>query len=173
MPFPFQPQWVMESLGLGPYGPADRYTLEHDSQTIKLVEKTTSSQGTPVRKVIVFRRDPLPLKSTTPQVTHYLLLDDTTGKEICSAHITEVQHDNATGAVVPRRIALLWPSEDLKLAMRLDGVTINTPVTPSMFTRQNMPNTQSFNLVRMQVDNTPPPQAITGLSSKVCAVQGP
>ena len=27
MPFPFQPDWVMEAMGLGRYGPADKYEL--------------------------------------------------------------------------------------------------------------------------------------------------
>jgi hypothetical protein len=161
MPFPFQPQWVMESMGLGPYGPADKYKLEHDADTIKLIERTTSSQGVPVRKLIVFKRKPV--QPPYAQVTDYLLLDDASGKEICAAHISEVQLDRATGAIVPKRIELRWPAEKLKLAMRLDGTTVNPPVPPQVFTRQTSPNIQSFNLASMQVDNTPPPRGFTGV----------
>ncbi len=170
MPFPFQPQWVMESMGLGPYGPADKYQLEHDADTIKLVEKTTSPQGTAVRKVIVFKRRPV--QPPNPQVTDYLLLDDTSGKEICAAHIGEVHVDRATGALVPKRLELRWPAEKIRLALRMDGTVINPPVSPLVFTRQSMPNIQSFNLARMQIDNTPPPQAFSGLDTKVRPVQG-
>src|SRR5262249_45096578 len=28
MPVPFQPEWLMETLGMGPYGPAEKYTIE-------------------------------------------------------------------------------------------------------------------------------------------------
>src|SRR5207249_12195775 len=31
MPLPIQPSWIMETLGMGPYGPAEKYTLESDA----------------------------------------------------------------------------------------------------------------------------------------------
>src|SRR5262249_6427992 len=124
------------------------------------VEKTTSPQGTPVRKVIVFKRAPVdPPKA---QVTDYLLLDDATGKEICAAHVSEAQMDRGTGAVIPRRIELRWPAENLVLDMRLDGAKINIQTSPETFTRVTHPNIKSFNLGRMQIDNSPPPQALSG-----------
>jgi hypothetical protein len=58
MPFPFQPEWIMETMGLGPYGPADKYYIEHDAETLRLVERTRTPQGQPVRKVIVMKRRP-------------------------------------------------------------------------------------------------------------------
>jgi hypothetical protein len=170
LPFPFQPEWVMESLGLGPYGPSEKYTLEHDKDTLKLIEKTTTPQGTPVRKVIVMKRREVQLPN--PQVTDFLLLDDATGKEICGAHITEVQLDHATQAIIPRRLELRWPEQKLSLGMRLDSVTLNQKVPPQVFTRQINQNIQPFNLARMQVDMTPPPQAYSGLDSRVRPVQG-
>ena len=172
MPFPFQPEWVMESMGLGPYGPPEKYNLEHDADTIRLSEKAVSPQGTPVRKVIVFKRRPVQLPNA--QVTDYLLLDDASGKEICGAHISEVQYDEkSTGAIVPKRIELRWPSEKLKLALKMDGTTFNPQVSPLTFTRQNMANIQSFNLARMQVDNAPPPQAFLRNDSGIRPVQAP
>ena len=83
MPWPFQPEWVMESLGLGTYGPPEKHELEYDADTIKLVKKSTSLQGTPVRTVIVLKRAAVPFPR--PQITDYLLLDDASGKEICGA----------------------------------------------------------------------------------------
>lgn len=178
MPIPFQPEWVMEALGLGPYGPPEKYTLEHDTQTLKLVEKTTSPQGTPVRKVIVFKRSRV--EPPKPQVTDYLLLDDASGKEICAAHISEVQMDRGgTYAVVPKRIELRWRAENLRLDLHLDAAKFNIQTAPETFTRQTSRNIQSFNLGRMQVDNSPPPQALSGaiprpqalLDSKIQPVQ--
>jgi len=158
MPIPFQPEWVIQAMGLGPYGPAEKYTLETDRDTLRLVEKTTSPQGTPVRMVIVFNSNRV--KAPAPQVTDYLLLDDASGKEICGAHISEVQIDRGTGAVLPKRIEIRWPAEKLKLGMRLDGLSINPPIPPQVFTRQPHPN--SFNLARMERDNSPPPQPFSG-----------
>src|SRR5438552_2183642 len=83
----------------------------------------TSPQGTAVRKVIVFKRKPV--QAPHAQVTDYLLLDDATGKEICAAHISEVQIDEQnTGAIVPKRIELRWPEQRLKLALRMDGALV-------------------------------------------------
>ncbi len=167
MPIPFQPEMVMESLGLGPYGPADKYNLEHDSKTIRLVEKTTMPDGRAVRKVIVFNKDEVSVP--TPQITDYLLLDDATGKEICGAHVRDVQRDPATNAFLPKRIELRCPSEKMQLALRLDGLTVNPGVSPQVFTR-TLSTIPSFNLARGQVDNSAPPQAYA--DSRIRPAQG-
>ena len=173
MPFPFQPAWVTEAMGLGPYGPADKYTLEHSGDTLKLVEKTTSPQGAPLLKVIVFRRKPVN-SVTTPQVTDYLLLDANTHKEICAAHISETQIDQhgGTGAIVPKRMELRWPGEKIKLGLNMRDTTINAQVPPEVFVRRTMPGVQSFDLARMKVDNSPPPRTYSGVDPKVRQAQG-
>src|SRR5260370_42498277 len=58
MPFPFQPEWVMEAMGMGNYGSPEQYTLASPSQrgTWELVQQTVNSQGQPVRKVTVFNQ---------------------------------------------------------------------------------------------------------------------
>jgi hypothetical protein len=150
MPFPFQPDWIMESFGLGPYGPPEKYQLEYDAETIKLVEKTRSPQGAPVRKVIVCRRRPA--QPPQPQVMAYLLVDDTSGKEICSAHVTEVAVDRQTGATLPRRLELRWPSERFKLGMKIDSMTVNPQLPPRIFVREPRQGVAPFDLARGQYD---------------------
>jgi hypothetical protein len=169
MPFPFQPEWVMESLGLGPYGPPEKYQVENDRDTVKLVERTTSPEGKAVKKVIVFKRNRV--SPPQAQVTDYLLLDDVSGKEICAAHIREAQLDKGTNAIVPKRLELRWPEEKMRVDMYMGASTVNSQVLPQMFTRQTSSNIQSFNLAQMRIDNTPPPQAFSGLDSKVRPVQ--
>lgn len=171
MPIPFQPEWIMEAMGFGPYGPPEKYKMEHDAKHIRLVEHTTSPQGTPVRKVIVFARKPA--TAPQPQVTEYLLLEEAGRKEICAARITEVQIDRQTGAIVPRRIELRYPAEELRLAMKLDSIVVNQPSAASVFARLTMPGVQSFNLATMQIDNSPPAQAFSSAAdSKLKTVQG-
>ena len=58
LPFPFQPDWVLETLGMGNYGPASRYKLETEQERFKLVEVVRGPQGRDVKKVIVFNRRP-------------------------------------------------------------------------------------------------------------------
>ncbi|MSQ96840.1 MAG: hypothetical protein EXR98_20120 [Gemmataceae bacterium] len=145
MPLPIQPEWVMETLGLGPYGPADKYQVESEgANLLRLVEKTKSPQGYPVRKVIVMNRKEM--KSPQPQITAFLLLDDATGREICSAHITSTTQDHVTGAILPYRMELRMAKEKIKMALKLDGVTVNGQIVATAFQRPQMAGVEQFNL---------------------------
>jgi hypothetical protein len=146
LPLPFQPEWIMETLGMGPYGPAEKYSVENDATTVRLIEKTRSPQGQPVRKVIVMNRREV--KAPSPQVQAYLLIDDTSKKEICSAQIQDVQLDARTGALIPRRIELRWPAENARLNMILSGLEINVPLEVGSFQRQPLQGVQSYDLAR-------------------------
>ncbi len=144
MPIPIQPDWVMEAMGLGPYV-AEKYTLEPgDNQTIRLVEKTRSPQGQPVRKVIVMNRREV--KAPTPQVTAFLLIDEATGKEICSAHITATAVDRTTGAILPYKMELRMPAQKMRMALKLDGAAVNTNIAATAFVRQPIDGVEPFNL---------------------------
>jgi hypothetical protein len=149
LPFPFQPEWIMETMGMGTYGPADRYRLEADGSTIKLVEQS-SSQGKATRKIIVMNRRAV--QAPAPQVTAFLLVDDATGKEVCSAHITETQLDKNTGAIIPRRLEFRWPEQRFKMAMKLDGTAVNAQVPATAFVRRPMPGVPAFDLATRRLD---------------------
>ncbi len=147
MPLPIQPEWVMEALGLGPYGPADKYQLEPSKVNdgmLRLVEKAKSPQGYAVRKVIVMNRKEV--RAPQPQVTAFLLLDDTTGHEICSAHITATKLDPATGAIVPYKMELRMPTQKMSMVLKLDGIRINEPIVNTAFVRQQIIGAEPFNL---------------------------
>lgn len=167
MPFPFQPEWVQEALGLGSYGPPERFKLDlSDPETYRLVEQTRSPQGAPVKKIIVLRRRPV--NPPTPQATDYILLDETTGKEICVARIADVQEDRATGARVPRRIEFRWPSQRLKMAMVLNGLAVNPSVPATAFVRQPLQGVPSLNLANGQLEGAPgtPLQRVEGTTPR-------
>lgn len=156
MPFPFQPEWVMEALGMSEYAPAvredgsQRYQVRATATNLELIEEARSPQGAPIRKVTVFFRGQA--QGNTPQVTDHIL-QDATGKEICRAHITAVQGDpRGSGAVIPHKVALTWPAERVELKMTLDGLKVNAPLSPheqqALFKRPNMNNVQSYDLAR-------------------------
>ncbi len=150
MPLPIQPEWVMESMGLGPYGPPERYKLEQDNQTVKLVERTKTPLGHAVRKVIVLNRREV--RSPEPQVKAYLLLDDATGQEICSANITSTTVDRKTGAIMPYRMELRMPTQKMRMSLKMDGLTMNTPTGGTPFVRQPMTNVEPFNLATERIE---------------------
>jgi hypothetical protein len=80
------------------------------------------------------------------------ILQDGSGKEICSAYITEVQQDRGTSAIVPRRIELRWPAEQMSLKMKLDQVTVNPAISQQraavLFSRPKLTGVQSYDLAR-------------------------
>jgi hypothetical protein len=152
LPFPFQPDWMMEALGMARYGPADRQVVVK-KDTVELVEKTKSPQGRTVRKVTVFRRTPA--TNGAAQVTAHLLVDDATNKLICSAQINQVQLDRNSGARIPYRVVLYWPEGKIKLSMTLEELTVNGDITNSnvLFARPNMTNIKSFDLAEWKVSS--------------------
>jgi hypothetical protein len=147
LPFPFQPSWVMEALGMGSYGPAERYQLvvegNREPTRYKLIEHTTGPQGNKVRKVIVFNARKQ--EGSSPQVTDFLLLDDATGNELCSARVQEVYRD-ANGAVVPKRLQLRWPEAKVTLTLRLSRPQVNAQLPSVLFVRRPLAGHPSFNL---------------------------
>jgi hypothetical protein len=150
LPLPIQPEWVLEAFGLGPYGPADKYKLEVDGKkVIRLVERTTSPQGKPLRKVIVM--NPKEVAPPTPQVTAYLLIDETTNKEICSVHILTTTLDRA-GAILPHKMDIRMPTQKMSMLMKMDRVTINGSIVPTAFVREPMNGIEPFNLATKQIE---------------------
>jgi len=153
MPFPFQPEWVMEALGIKECSSPENYELKVTPTTLELVEQSRSPQGLPVRKVVVFNR--APAHGVQPQVTAHLL-QDAGGKEICAAYVSEVQIDRATGAVLPHKVRLNWPSEKIELKMKLDEVTFNDPSivkgAERLFARPNLNNVPAYDLASRTID---------------------
>jgi hypothetical protein len=166
LPFPFQPEWIMETMGLGPYGPADQCQLETDKDTLRLVQRTRSAQGKMVRKVIVMKRRPQ--KEPSPQVVAYLLLDDATGNEICSAEISEVKVHNTLPkqVIVPRRLELRWPEAKVRLGLRFDDVTVNTKLPHTVFERPHMPGVPSRDLARLNFNPPTSVQRVQGFRNQ-------
>ncbi|OAI45404.1 hypothetical protein AYO44_12930 [Planctomycetaceae bacterium SCGC AG-212-F19] len=149
MPFPFQPEWITEAMGIAKCGPPENYDLQVKQSTLELIEKTRSPQGVPVRKVTVFNR--ARATGTQPQVTAHLL-QDAQGHEIVSAYITEVQIDRTTGAIIPRKVRLVCPADKLELKLQLDDVSVNDPTVgqaaPRLFARPALANATLFDLAR-------------------------
>ncbi len=153
LPFPFQPEWIMETLGLGPYGPPEKYEMSHDDYTIKLTERIRSPQGRPVRKVIVLKR--AEQKPPNAQVIQYLLIDDANNQELCSAHIDQVQNvvgSEGKGALLPRRMELRWPAAKARLEMRFENIAVNSNLPQAAFVRQEMPGVRSRNLAQLTIN---------------------
>lgn len=164
IPFPFQPEWMMEALGMAEYDTGANWHLRENGKVWELIQEATSPQGQTVYKAIVFQRGP----SGRLQVLGHVLMD-TKGNPICQAVVRDVRVDQGSGAVVPERIDLSWPSEKIRMNMRLDGMQVNSKIEPdrslSLFSRPQMQNVPSYDLGRRQLDQpTGNLQRVRGLS---------
>jgi hypothetical protein len=144
LPFPFQPEWVMQALGMAEHDPNGNYTLKTSGSTLELVQQTVSLQGQPVQHVTVFDYG----RDSRVRVRAHRLTDQQ-GREICSAYINDARVIG--GAIVPTRVALVWPSERLELRMKLNNPVVNQLDPNSagrLFTRPTIAGVQSLDLAR-------------------------
>jgi hypothetical protein len=148
LPFPFQPEWMMECLGISEYDPSRSYKLVNNAKTLELHEATFSPQGRPMTKVLVL--SPQLSANSQPIVLAHKLIDER-GKEVCSAQVYSHLQDKATGAIVPHRVKLTWPAEKMEMTLTLDKVLVN-PQIDVAFARQPMPGVPSFDLARRTLD---------------------
>ncbi len=147
LPFPFQPEWVMETLGMATYPVSGQYRVVDKRDTIELIQDTISLQGQPVHKVVVFNRQE---RKNRGQIRAYMLRDVQDKVTLCSAEIQDVQ--TVEGVVVPAKIVLNWPAEHTTLTMKLSRPTLNR-VSPEMarnlFNRVPLARIQSFDLATL------------------------
>jgi hypothetical protein len=147
MRLPFQPDWIIEALGVGEYDPRKQYQLKGNGNTLQLEETARAPDGRTVRKITVLSRNP----QNRITVSAHQVLDER-GQEIFLARVLEVQRDQGTGVVLPKVVELRWPAQKLSMTLRLHDVMVNPqiPATgPSqLFVRPNLVGVRSYDLAR-------------------------
>jgi hypothetical protein len=157
MPFPIQPEWILEVLGMGTMDPNKNYQLTTAENRFQLNETTTTPQGQAVIKATIFHRGQAGPK--VPQVPAHYLMDANTGKEICAAFVSEVRRDRSTnGAEVPTKILFRWAAQEkIEMKMTLNEVMVNEPLgaeqLETLFTRRSLRDFPQVNLA--QATTTP------------------
>jgi hypothetical protein len=151
MPFPFQPEWVLEAMGMGKYGPAEKYELVAAPGKYKLIEHTKSPQGTPVKKIIVFNST-VSKNKDEPQVTDFELREEAGDKLICSAHISRRQVLPNSKAEIPREMKLRWPEAKLELGLQINNPQETQQFPPQIFVRTPLKGVPSFDLATRQLE---------------------
>jgi hypothetical protein len=159
---PFDPDWVMQALGMmtlappgGPAAPAYTAAANTRDRTYTLAWPARTPAGQPVRKEIVFDADPA--TGTRPQVKRHVV-KDAKGKvlasaEVKSAHTLRLNDDPKKAVQYPTQLVLRW--EEPKFEMDL---TLETPREPAAvnqltqdqaaryFTRRDYPNVSAIDL---------------------------
>jgi hypothetical protein len=146
LPFPFQPDWVMEALGMADRDPNGTFEpVKTTRDTFELVQKTTGPQGQPVRKITIFSR-------TQGMVVLGHRLEDASGNEICTAQVLERRYDQTNQVIVPRQVRLVWPAQQLTMKLKLDDLLVNGAIdadrAQAAFNRPQLRNIPSYDLAR-------------------------
>lgn len=135
---PFQPEWIMEAMGVIALDPARVQEVSRDPQarTVTVAEDRLSPQGDPVRKL------------TVVDLCHGLVrehaLVDAQGALIARAQLLDPVRDKASGGVIPSRIHMIWPQARIDMTMALRSVEVNTPISRSTFTMQQYKGCEVF-----------------------------
>jgi hypothetical protein len=116
LPIPFEPEWVMEAMGVIPFIP-DAYEMQPVSELqTRLVKHQVTPTGESVRKEI-------DVNLCTGQITAHSLYNGQ-GELIARATMSEYLTDSH-GVSIPYTIAFDWPRTGMKLKLSLLDVSIN------------------------------------------------
>ncbi|MGQ0635504.1 MAG: hypothetical protein ACT4QC_12890 [Planctomycetaceae bacterium] len=139
LPVPFQPDWIMESLGVIPIDPTS-VTMQPGAPgtgTLHLLADTRSPEGRAVRKVTVVDQ--------CHGVVREQWLYDEQNQPIAWARMYKHRRVGPTQAVLPERIDLEWPQAQLSLSMYLGPVEVNPPRMPA--TLWKVPDSEHYGVV--------------------------
>lgn len=119
MPLPFQPQWLVEALGVVPLHPAEFSLQPHGTRaaTVRLVCDRWSPAGRAVRHVIV-------VDTCRGHIEEHSLYDERGGL-IARAVFDHHKVCGLSGVVLPHRIQLEWPETELKLTLQLGSIHVH------------------------------------------------
>lgn len=127
MPIPFEPDWLMEVMGVKPI---------QDYQDSPMVER----QGG--RYVEIYSNRIAPngrqvSKRTTVDRCHGIVVEhallDESGQLIARAKLSQHLADQTSGAILPTHIELSWPQTNMNLTLKLERFQVNPTTSPAQF----------------------------------------
>lgn len=115
---PVHPDWIAEALCVQEFGSPEQYQTKLVGQKIELTSQTTGPQGQPLQKVTT-------VALAGPEAGRVIAQQVRTpqGTEVYSASITEYRTQG--GYVLPRKVTVKCPAQNVELAFKLDGVKVN------------------------------------------------
>ena len=162
LPFPFDPDWALQALGMGFYDPNRPYRVETDQATRehRLSYESTTPQGATVKRTVVFAGDSMGDKQ--PQIRRHLIAD-AAGKPVATADIKEVVTMNAgrgksgdkdVSVQVPTEVVLEWPQQQFRMRLQLRSPKVNETISDAdareLFTRPAISGVVPVNLASLQ-----------------------
>lgn len=156
----FEPDWVMQALGMTVFPSNPRYevTPNERDRTYTLSWSATTPSGAAVRKEVVFAGDAANPDRNQSQVRRHVMKDEKTKKVIASAEVksakTITTTDPRTGqpgtVQYPTHVVLRWEEQKFEMDLTLDQAQVNQPMhedqTRRLFTRPTIRNTPAQDL---------------------------
>ena len=151
---PFQPDWIIEALGVTPLDPSKYRIGEATGDYITLLTDDRTPDGRNVIKRLII--DPATNRIMQYQVWRAGQFD----KPIVQAWIDDYYEDSESGAFLPRKIELEWPDAKTKIALAMrsrsirgkKNIHVNT-ITPEfaaqLFRRGEYTNAEVINLAEV------------------------
>jgi hypothetical protein len=132
MPIPFEPDWLMEVMGVRPIVLDSESSFVEREGYLEIYNKRVSPSGQPVQKRTTIDR------CHATVVEHALL--DAGGHVIAQANLSQFLANPTNGAYLPGRIELIWPQTQMQLTIQLNQVEFNPTTSPIQFqVPQGMP----------------------------------
>lgn len=151
VPFPVETDMVMAALNMAEYDPKGKYELKQAKDSLELTQDTVALSGQPVKRVTVFRNTVA--RAGEPQVLEHLLRD-ARGNMICRGSVQKVEIDRTTGAVIPTRVNIEWPAQNVSMKLSLSDIQVNKvdrDTAARMFQLQGMSGYELYDLARQSV----------------------
>ncbi len=167
LPVPFEPDWILQALGMASYDPNRKYEVEiaDKQRAYYLRYEDTTPAGQKVTKVTEFAGDPA--EGSVPQVRKHLILTQTkTGwqtlmsAEIHKVTVLDAGPDGSTGqrayVQVPTEVTLDWPQQKVKLALTLGRAQLNISEKAALFSKPaTIDNASPVNLADFRSNGMP------------------
>lgn len=122
---PFETEWLMEALGVAPI-PTEGMTLETSptKNEMRLVQQVVTARGHQLRRALL-----IDLKKGGVVTEHSLY--DYDGNRIAIAKLGAHYYDKQSGAVLPHRVTLDWPKNQMAVTMEFGKIDVNPTSIPS------------------------------------------
>ena len=165
LPVPFEPDWVLQALGMATFDPNRKYEVEtsEKSRAYYLKYEDTTPAGQKVMKVTEFAAD---VSDTQPKIRKHLILTQTKSglQTLMSAEIHKVtvleagvdpQTNLRTTVQVPTQVTLEWPQQKVTLALTLGKAQLNTREEAKLFSKPaSIDNASPVNLADFRTNGS-------------------
>ena len=135
LPMPFEPDWLIEALGVIPLDENEIEFEKHptDPKRVFFRRKRTAPDGAPVELV------------STVDICNGVIVDhslsDKSGKIVALANMGEHLRDGKTGVSLPHFVQLAWPQAKMGLKIRMGAIEINpVALSAKQFTMPEIAN---------------------------------